>query len=123
MSPFATTAALEGWLRGSPYADQLPTDANDTLRLLTRASEVIADHTTGMYTVDAVTGNPPTAVQAVLSDAVCAQVEYWFEVGEEADLAGYEGSDLAPRAARLLRLSSLIRPLSGPAAPVTVVLT
>lgn len=111
---YATAEDLTAWLAGGDYADQAPADPT---RLLTRAWEVIDEHTRGSYTPDPVSGLviDPTVIKA-LTDATCAQVEQWFEVGEESDIAGIGGSvtsgglnlsrppdRLAPRAARILR--------------------
>lgn len=125
MDPYAVEADLAEWLTGSDY----PAPTGDAAtRVLTRASEVIRDHVTGWYDTDD-TGTPTdAAVTAALTDATCAQVEQWAEVGEELDVAGYPQETgvsagslsinrlpaaLAPRAARLLRQAGLYGPISA----------
>ena len=123
MTAWATLSNLEAFLEGGEYADQIPTEAGEAARLLTRASEVIDDHTFGTYERDSLTGAPvsPTHL-AALRDATCAQAEQWFEVGEANDIAGYppetymtagvsvnrQPALLAPRAARILRRAGLL---------------
>lgn len=61
----------------------------DVDRQLRRASEVVDDVLlAAVYDVDA--AGMPTASDVVgaLSDAACAQVEYWAAVGEDVDTAG-----------------------------------
>lgn len=120
MDAFATEADLVAWLPADT-PDPAPTGA-EAVRVLTRASEVIADHVTGGYVVDATGAATEQWVIDALRDATCAQVEQWLEVGEDNDFAGY-GTDLAmsggglstsrapvtlaPRARRILRLAGL----------------
>jgi len=100
----------------------------DLDRLLTRASELIADATrTAYYEVD--TDELPTDADdiAAFRDATCAQVEFWLAGDEEDDVLGPleevvlgplqvkygQGANrtaplyLAPRAARILRNAGL----------------
>lgn len=61
----------------------------DIARQLRRASEIIDDALlSALYDVDS--AGLPTAALVVdaFADAVCAQVEYWAEVGEDIDTAG-----------------------------------
>ena len=73
------------------------------------------------FTIDATTNLPTnTAVASALRDAVCAQVEYWSEQGEEADVIGQTGTvsvggatyraarKIAPRAKRHLSKVGLL---------------
>lgn len=117
MDSFATAADLTAWLLGGDYEDQTPT-GQPAERLLARATERIHWASYGTYLIDTLTGMPvDVAVAQALRDATCAQVEQWFEVGEENDIAGYPGetsmsagavsmtrqaAQLAPRAARIL---------------------
>lgn len=106
----ATTSQLADWLDTS--AEDLPADA---ARLLDRATEVIDEVVVAPYPTD------DEDVAAALADAVCAQVEFWIEVGEEHDVAGQRGSisvdglsiaqlpgTLAPRARRALASENLL---------------
>lgn len=101
-------------------AGTLPDEAD---RLLVRASELIDDKVRAPFTVDTVTSLPTDdTVAGVLRDAVCAQVEFWVEVGEEHDVAGLGNRqasvgqlsmaalppELAPRAYRLLHTAGLL---------------
>lgn len=107
---YATTAQLAAWLDVSE--DDLP---EGSARMLERASEVIDEVVVAPYP----TGDDD--VVAALADAACAQVEFWFEVGEEHDVAGQRGSisvegmsisklpgTLAPRARRALASQNLL---------------
>lgn len=79
---YATTTDLNNWLGTD---QETPTNAE---RLLDRASELVDEVVVVAYPVDDA-GNPTdAAVTAALRDATCAQVEWWAEVGEEADTAG-----------------------------------
>lgn len=100
------------------------TDAPEgAARLLARASELLDDRVRRTFTVDDDTDLPTdTDIAAALSDAACAQVEYWVEVGEEHDVEGLSGvgiavgtlrldqlpPELAPRARRILRTAGLL---------------
>lgn len=143
-APFATRDTVTDYLSGGDYEGLLPAAADpDPLdRYIARAWEVIDDNTTGMYDVDE-DGNPvddegvlDPAVDAGLAKAVGAQIEQWFEVGEENDIAGFPGetfmstgisvnrlpSTLAPRAARILRKLSLLAATPPAEAPIGVTL-
>lgn len=127
--PYATGDQLTDWLAGGDYADQVPDDPS---RLLVRATDVIRDNTMGQVLIDPDTGLAADPDMAdVLARATCAQVEQWFEVGEENDIAGYPAGTnlalgagavtalpmvLAPRAARILRLAGF----NGEPAPYSV---
>lgn len=119
MTPFANRADLVAWL---PSTTTVPTDPEAT-RLLTRASELVADKVLSGYAVTQTGAPAVTTVAAALRDATCAQVEAWMENGEEHDIAGYPRntaiggtglsvsalpSELAPRARRLLRAEGLL---------------
>ena len=145
-APWATRADVEAFLEGGDYAALIPADADpDPLdRVLSRAWELIEDWTDGTWELvdDVPTWTDPdddTVTEDVtdaLVSAVCAQIEQWFEVGEENDIAGFPGetfmstgisvnrlpSILAPRAARFLRRASILG--TGPAdeAAINVVL-
>jgi hypothetical protein len=97
-------------------------------RLLLRASSHIDYHTHSAYTVDPDTGlATDDEVAAALADAVCAQIEFWVEVGEASNIdglastqqsvggrSGYRTPPLAPRAHEALANAGLRRPNSGP---------
>lgn len=108
MTPLTTDAAVAAWL-DAPAPDGVD-------RLIARASELIHSIVLTAYDVDDV----DTA--AVLSDATCAQIEAWLTVGEEASIAGYEGTQsvaglssgqparVSPRALIILRVAGLLQP-------------
>lgn len=98
---------------------------DDVARLLVRASELLDDIMTASFAVDAETGLPTDSqIAEALSNACCAQVEFWQEVGEGHDVdglagttymltgtTGYQGKRahvLAPRALRFLRQARLL---------------
>lgn len=120
---YATTDQLAAYL--GVDEDDLSADSS---RLLERASELIDTITLGRY-------DPETADQVVIDRVVratCAQVEYWNEIGEAADIdaggldsyrvgsvsvkraragasgGGYTGSRLAPRAREALFMAGLL---------------
>lgn len=120
MRPLATSADLSAWLPGDGSVEVPTGPAAD--RLIARASEVIAEHVTAGWALDALGDPADPDVKEALRDATCAQVEQWLEVGEENDIAGYSRAAamgvggmslsslptiLAPRARRILRLAGL----------------
>ncbi|MFD9863473.1 head-tail connector protein [Streptomyces alboflavus] len=120
--PYATPEQLAAWL-GAPA----PADA---VRLLARAGEDLDSALlTALYGVDD-DGNPTDPrIAGALSDASCAQVEYWIASGDDGTGAGgvwdsvsigpvslsgrsrtssaTAGVELAPRAVRELRRAGL----------------
>lgn len=108
MLVYATVEELEEYLSADA-----PADAE---RLLKRASQLIATYITAPYRVD--DDGMPTDVALIeeLRDAVCAQIEYWMQTGDEADVLTHrdsvsfpgalsvsgKGRRLAPRAADAL---------------------
>ena len=73
MEPYATTTDLAEYLFVTE--DNLPADAE---RLLARASELVGSLVKRNY-------NPAIAAHTeAVKMAVCAQVEYWLSVGEDA---------------------------------------
>jgi len=133
VTTYADEDALAAWLEGTPY--EVPENPG---RVLVRASEVIADWTIGQVLLDGEGIAVDPNDRAALTDATCAQVEQWCEVGEENDIAGYpDGTTmalgagavthlppvLAPRAARILRRAGVTVVQPGAAtttAPLTV---
>lgn len=125
MDPYGDTDALEAFLSTSPLALTAPT-GDEATRLLTRASTRVDAVVTASYSVDS-DGIPtdPDVAQA-LSDACCAQVEFWLEVGEDHDISGLANRQvgighlslaalpprLAPRAADILIGAGLMAPSS-----------
>ncbi len=78
---YATTADLAYYLQAAP-----PSDAR---RMLLRASERIEDLLlTAIYDVDS--NHLPTdpTVRAALRNAVCAQVKWWMDTGDESGVMG-----------------------------------
>lgn len=83
----------------------------DAARLLSRAQEIIDGATAG---------NVTAADSQTIIDAVCAQVEFWMETGEEHGILGQTGNvqvagvgyqapdQLAPRARVILRRGWLL---------------
>lgn len=77
--PYATHEELETFIE---TAYEFPLD---TVRIRTRASELIQEAIGGRQITEWVTD---LAHLASLREATCAQVEFWLEVGEEFDVAG-----------------------------------
>lgn len=126
-APYATPNDLAAWLAGAAPADP------EATRLLNRASEVIDWTLIGsVYAVDT-NGMPTDTVKIIpaLRDAVCAQVEYWLDNGDEIGAgtgismykveglqvmaSGKKGgailTRIAPRAQERLQAAGLIPPL------------
>ncbi|MEU3161970.1 hypothetical protein ACPCAJ_21035 [Streptomyces griseoincarnatus] len=79
---YATTTQLANFLHAAP-----PLDA---VKLLERATDLLDSDflKAAVYDVDA-DGMPTDPVVAeAFAEAVCAQVEFWGEVGEETDISG-----------------------------------
>lgn len=64
-------------------------------QLLDKATELVDFVTRGRARIAWDSGN--VSLRAALSRAVCDQVEFWLEVGEEHDVAGLSGSLVAGR--------------------------
>jgi hypothetical protein len=80
---YATTTQLAEYLGAAPPLD--------SARLLLEASRLLDRDflPAAVYDVDKVTGLPTDPeVAAVFAEAVCAQVEFWGEVGVETDISG-----------------------------------
>jgi hypothetical protein len=120
---YATSAELQAYLSAATWA---LIDGDDVDRLLERATEIVDDHVRAAFVVDDDTKlATDTDIAAALSDATCAQVEFWVEVGEEHDIAGMGDRqasighlsmeklppELAPRALRLLSTAGLMNPV------------
>lgn len=90
MAPaLATESDLTDWLPDG-------TVVADAARLLARASQRIDATVLAVFDVDTDTQMPTdTDVAAALRDATCAQVEQWLEVGEENDIDGLAGTQIA----------------------------
>jgi len=114
---YATVDELETFLSAA-NVDALEPD--EIPRILERATETVDDHVFGCFEIDSETQLPTdTDVAAALRDAVCAQVEFWLDVGEEHDVEGIRGQTsiggttwnlpgtLAPRARRFLSTQQL----------------
>lgn len=112
---YADTTALE------EFTGAAAPDGAD--RLLARASELVDDRVRCTFDVDTTTSLPTDPdIATALEQAVCAQVEYWVEVGEEHDVEGLSGvgiavgalrldelpPELAPRARRILRTAGVL---------------
>jgi hypothetical protein len=111
--PYATDDELAAWLKGGDYEAETPVDdAAD--RVLARATDLIGWASFGTYDLDSITGLPAATVVEALRDATCAQVEQWLEVGEEADIGGWDEdttkitSPIAPRAIRILTAEGIL---------------
>lgn len=93
-------------------------------RVLQRASDLMDKTVKARYSVDS-DGIPTDPIIAeALRDAVCAQVEFWSEVGESSDIAGapvtgqvkignleqsWQARRVAPRAYDILQRAGLLR--------------
>ena len=125
MTTYADEDALAAYLAGTDYT--APTD-DEATNLLAHASELIDTATRGkaaaaydgdITTLQAIYGSAtgyPTLVgltqaeyQAALSNAACAQVEFWLEFGVEHDIVGLAG---AAQSGRLM--ISRLPPRLGP---------
>jgi hypothetical protein len=118
--PYATEDELTAWLPAD-------TVATDGARLLARASELLDDTVRRQFSVDG-NGIPTMAnLATALSEACCAQVEFWLEVGEDHDIEGLANRqasigmlslaglppELAPRAFRILHTAGLLNGTIG----------
>lgn len=108
---YATKEQLRTYLGGA----QLPDGHN---RMLDRASDLIDDVLVGViYDVDA-SGNPTDAdVEQALADAVCAQVEWWIETGDEHGVASQFSSVSAGSVSMVRANSATSGTPAGPVAP------
>ena len=89
IAQYATASELEAYL-GNAYP--MPAEPD---RVLQRASEIVAEATfgrvqTAWHVIDV--DNPADQWTDAIRDAVCAQVEFWMETGEEFDVVGLGGS-------------------------------
>lgn len=85
-TPYATVEDLVAWLP----ADAL--SGGDTDRLLLAASRRVDAAVRAPYATDDDDLPTDDRVAAALRDATCAQVEFWLEVGEAADVDGLAGT-------------------------------
>lgn len=112
-TPHATPTELAAFLAEGTVVE-------DPERLLARASIEVDGAVRARFEVDPDTGlaRDPEIAKA-LSDATCAQVEQWVEVGEENAIdglagtpralgAGYRAPQVAPRALRILANAGLL---------------
>lgn len=111
---YATSRQLHEFIVGNVVV-------SDADRLLERASELIDSVIRAPFALDD-DGLPADAdVATSLANAACAQVEQWLEVGEENDIDGLAGDQiavtgfsghrapaLAPRAFRFLQAAGLL---------------
>ena len=104
--------------------DYLPShisEPDDADRLLQRASERVDEFILSPFDIDSETSLPTDeTIAEALVNAVCAQVEFWAEVGEEHDVDGIRGDmslngvsyssppTLAPRARSFLTQGGLM---------------
>lgn len=71
------------------------TVATDAPRLLARASELLDGTVLAAFDIGDDQLPTDTAVAEAMRDACCAQVEFWLEVGEENDIDGLAGTQVA----------------------------
>ena len=117
MVAYATVADLEARLSAT-YS--VPENAE---QLLEKASELIDEYVLGTRAADIYESEDADDADRLiaLTNAVCDQVEFWMEVGEEHDVSGLKGSMVAgrvqihpvppalgQRAKRSLRLAGLL---------------
>lgn len=125
MVAHATPEDLTDWL-----PESTPT-VEDAERLLLRASELVDSVVRAAYSVGPTGAPTDVTVTVALRDATCAVVEAWLEVGEENDVDGLAGSQIAvtgysgprapsvpPRAARILTTAGLTQVAAAPAGSV-----
>ena len=93
MVAYATVYDLEARL-STTY--DVPANAE---QLLAKASELVDDFVLGTRarTLFESTDEADEERITMLADAVCDQVEFWMEVGEEHDVSGLRGSMVAGR--------------------------
>lgn len=116
MTTYATYSELVARLSKTYQDVVFPED--DSAVVLQKASEVIDEAT--LYRAQPAYDTDDAGVLLALSQAVCDQVEFWLEVGEEHDVTGLRGSlvsgrvqvhpvagTLAPRAKRTLMQAGL----------------
>ncbi|ELP64169.1 hypothetical protein PV735_05280 [Streptomyces turgidiscabies] len=79
---YATTTQLANFLHAAP-----PLDA---VKLLERATDLLDSDFLGPAVYDVDDDGMPTDAEVIeaFAEAVCAQVEFWGEVGEETDISG-----------------------------------
>lgn len=94
----ATTAELATWL-GVAEGDLV----SDASRLLDRATEVIDEAVVAPY------DDTDSDILDALSNATCAQVEFWLEIGEEHDISGQRG-EIETEGLRISRLPGTLAP-------------
>ena len=99
MADYATLAEVRARVDPTYAAYPLLTDDPTLTKAITKASELIDEHTLGRAAVayaseDGVVDQP---YRGALSRAVADQVEFWAEVGPEHDVAGLKGSVVAGR--------------------------
>lgn len=120
----ATAEELTDWL-----SVDLDVDEDEVTRLLARASRKVDHWARAGYATDDEGVATDAIVRQALSDATCAQVEQWIEVGEENDVDGLAGTQisvtgysgtrapaLAPRAYEALAEIGLTQPSQFPLA-------
>lgn len=119
MTAYATADEVEAFVSAAVWATVVEADVP---RLCARASELLDDIVRRPFEVDSGTGLPADEdIATVMSNACCAQIEFWLEVGEEHDIdglastqvsvTGYSGPrarEVAPRAARILRQEGML---------------
>ena len=116
MTPHASAAQLAAWLPSGVTVG----DTNETLRQLTRASEDIDYVVLAGYAVDTNGLATNARIKQALADAVCAQVEFYIEVGEEGGIdgrartqtsvsgsSGTRAPSVGPRALHILSVNGL----------------
>lgn len=86
---YATVEELQQYI-GGRY--NLSVDSQLLLRDASRfLDRVTLGHAFWEWPNDGVVPDPPSDEQSFIKEAVCAQVEYWLELGEEQSVAPQEG--------------------------------
>src|SRR4051794_40827609 len=100
-------------------------------RILQRASELVDSYVRVPFALDSETNLPSDeTIAQVMSDAACAQVEFWLEVGEDHAVSGLANRqvsimslnlsalppELGPRCERILSTAGMLglRPVTAP---------
>lgn len=104
---YATAAELESFL-ASGALDDVASGEQD--RMLARATDLVDGAVRAPFTVNDESLPVDATIAEALRTAVCSQVEFWLEVGEEHDVAGLANSAVSVGHLRVDRLPPVLAP-------------
>lgn len=124
MNAYATSDDVEDFVSEDVWLAVVDLDVD---RLAARATELIDSKVRAAFAIDDDGIPTESTIAEAFRDAVCAQIEFWMEVGEEHDTAGMAGRqvsvghfsidhlppELAPRARRILDGQGLLAIATG----------